>query len=654
MASTAVPTKTYRILPPSPAPRRKALVLYASQTGTAEDLSLQLSNVLQRHLFTVTSHSCDEFTPFSSLPSHDLVFFIISTTGQGEIPDNAKLFWRNLLRKKLPPNWLERLNFAVFCLGDSTYPKFCWAGRKVGRRLLQLGAKEVLGRGEGDQSGDEGIDGAFAYWVDELRNGLRVKYPIPLGMEEIPEDVLLPPKWILEFADEDPTTPTNGTSNGTTNGTSVTNGATNGINTSPSKPKQNPAHPLPPIPAEHLHAPRPGNILATVSSNTRLTPPSHFQDVRHLSLSLPLPISWQPGDTLSILPKNFPQDVDHFLELQSWTHLADRPLRLLPHPSLSPDAIPPCPISTPVTPLTLRTLLTHHLDITSIPRRSFFLLAASLTSDATHAERLAEFADPQWVEELYDYTTRPRRSLLEVLQEFNTIRIGLDRLLELVPRLRERHFSIASSSLVNPRQVELLVAIVRYKTIIKRIREGVCTRYLASLNSGDEINIVFARGGLLSKPLTDEELSRPVVMISPGTGLAPMRTLIQHRIAMNAIGSNLLFFGARNRDADYFFCSEFEDLQNRGKLQLYTAFSRDQKQKRYVQTVIREQGREVWDALGIRGGAVYVCGSSGRMPQAVREALMEVAERWGGLKREEARAWLEALEKGGRYRQETW
>lgn len=603
-----------------PTPPRRVLILYASQTGTAEDLALQLSTTLERHRFTPTTLPCDSLAPLSSLPSHSLIFLLVSTTGQGEIPDNAKSFWRGLLRKKIPPTWLANVRFGVFCLGDSTYPKFCWAGRKVGRRMLQLGAKELVARGEGDQSGEDGTEGAFGAWVDGVRSMLRVEYPLPPGMQEVPDAELLPSKWVLEFTDPDADAP----------------------------PPQDGWETM-----RNLHAPRASAQLAAVARNERLTPPDHFQDVRHLTFSLPTPASWGPGDTLILSPKNFPADVDLFLSLQNWTSHADRPLMLRPAAHLLPHEIPPPPISAPTTPFTLRTLLTHHLDITAIPRRSFFTLTALLTPDPTHSERLADFADPQWAEELWDYTTRPRRSLLEVLQEFHTVTLGLDRLLEAVPRLRDREFSIASSPLTSPSSVDLLVAVVKYRTVIKKTREGVCTRWISQLVPGkDTVSVVFRAGSL---GLVVNDLAKPVVMVGPGTGVAPMRALVQHRVACGAPGENVLFFGARNRGADFFFEREWGGLEAEGRLRLFTAFSRDQKFKRYVQGVIREQGEVVWRALRPeRDGAVFVCGGSGRMPGAVREALVEVFEKWGGMGKREAGEYLEGMEKRGRYKQETW
>jgi sulfite reductase alpha subunit-like flavoprotein len=612
----------------NPASRRRALILYASQTGTAEDLSLQLSTTLERLRFTTAVLPCDDLSPFSSLPTHDLVFFLVATTGQGDFPDNAKAFWKNMLRKKIPTGWLANVNVGIFCLGDSTYPKFCWAGRKVCRRLIQLGAVEVVGRGEGDQSGDEGVEGVFMHWLDKLKEVVRERWPLSDGLQEIPDDVLLPSKWVLEIAD--------GGKPVDMNGTDV---------------------------MKDLQAPRPGALLAKVTKNERVTSEDHWQDVRQFTFGLPETVAWEPGDTLSLSPKNFPQDVQLFLNLQRWEDIADRPLILKPAAHLRSDEIPRCPIPTPVKPFTLRTLLTHHLDITSIPRRSFFGLIAGLTEDEMQKERLVDFADPQWAEELWDYTTRPRRSLLEVMQEFDKVHISLDRLLDVVPKLRDRQFSIASSCLGTPKHlavgkepgttVELLVAIVKYRTIIKKIRQGVCTRWLASLKPGDDISLVFQKGSLDMKR---EDYQKPVVMVGPGTGLAPMRTLLWHRIATpSSSPENLLIFGCRNHDKDFFFADEWKVLQEKGRLKLFAAFSRDQKQKRYVQTVIRERGKEVWKALGPEGdGTVYVCGSSGRMPQAVREALIEVFEKHGNMERDEAKAYLEGMEKRERYKQETW
>lgn len=338
-----------------------------------------------------------------------------------------------------------------------------------------------------------------------------------------------------------------------------------------------------------------GGLTAKITSNERVTPANHWQDVRHIKFEIPETHPYTPGDVLTIYPKNFPSDVSQFIECMGWTSEADVPLRFVPSsPATPPDTTLPIQNLEPGSKMTLRQLLTNHLDIIAIPRRSFFAQLAHYTNDEFHKARLLEFTDPQYLDELYDYTTRPRRSILEVLQEFESVKIPWQRVCSIIPTLRGRQFSIASAmnpdaETENSTKIELLIAIVKYKTVIKRTRQGVATRYIASLTPGHEITVTLSRGGL---GVRREELDRPVVMVGPGTGVAPMRSLIYQRIlwrkeqkklqnghAQQDDGSikDLLFFGCRNAESDYFFKEEWAQLQSSGvPLEIFVAFSRDQ------------------------------------------------------------------------------
>lgn len=413
----------------------------------------------------------------------------------------------------------------------------------------------------------------------------------------------------------------------------------------------------------------PGGLIANISSNERLTPDTHWQDVRHLKLDIEGSHPYTPGDVLTIYPKNFPTDVDQFLAIMDWTPIADRRIKFTPSsPSVSSTASLPVSTFNSTSTTTLRKLLTNHLDILSIPRRSFFAKLAHYTNDEFHHERLLEFTDPEYIDELFDYTTRPRRSILEVLQEFESVKIPWRRVCSIIPTLRGRQFSIASAMTEIPAtladqgtstRIELLIAIVKYKTVIKRIRQGVATRYIASFAPDQKITVTLSRGGL---GVTQKELNRPVVMIGPGTGVAPMRALIHQRMqwrsqtpTQDTTAKDLLFFGCRNAESDYFFRDEWQSLTESGvPLEVFAAFSRDQRQKVYVQDLVRQQSARVYDAVANKSGIIYICGSSGKMPQAVREALIEGFQEHGQLSREDAEAYLVALEKSGRYRQETW
>ena len=481
-------------------------------------------------------------------------------------------------------------------------------------------------------------------WSTALRKLLLEKYPLPEGTSPIPDDVLLEPKWSLEAQEKD-----------------LDCSSLAGL------PRSVPSCP--------------GAASATLIENTRLTPVSHWQDVRKLTLTIPR-AQYTSGDVLTIFPRNFEDDINQMIDLMSWNYVADTPLAFVANFStlIQPENSDPPKPDFP-TPLTLRTLLTNYLDITAIPRRSFFSLIAHFTSDPLQRDRLLEFTRPEYVDELYDYTTRPRRSILEVLQEFTSVKIPLKWVCNVFPPLRGRQFSIASGGALKrtsltassreegTTRVELLVAIVKYRTIIKKTRQGVCTRYLASLALGTALPVLLQPGGL---GITKADLRRPVILIGPGTGVAPIRSLIwerlewaqehhdfQHSPLSVPIGESILFFGCRSKDSDDFFANEWEDLKAKIPLQVFKAYSRDQRQKIYVQDLIRQQAPLVTRVLREQNGLVYICGSSGKMPQAVREALIHAFETDSvaglpGLDRAAAEAYMAAIEKEGRYKQETW
>ncbi len=510
-------------------------------------------------------------------------------------------------------------------------------------------------------------------WSTDLRRHLLNKFPLDEGIGIIPGDVLLKPKWTLAFAEESLKQPdhlfTNGNLPDLTRQKDSTEASVERSARPPNKGN-----------FRKQDGEFNGRLNVALKENKRLTPTSHWQDVRHLMLASESPVEYDPGDVLTIYPKNFPEDVDKFLDMMDWKNIADKSLKFVwtrPISATNLSPVPPVLIRTECKILTLRELLTSYLNITAVPRRSFFSSIAHFTQDQSHKERLLEFTKPEYVDELYDYTTRPRRSIPEVLQEFASVRIPWQLAANVLPELRGRQFSIASGGQLKraasgSSYFELLVAIVKYKTVIKKVREGVCTRYLAALSPGTEMIVTLQKGGLGIKKA---ESKRPVVMVGPGTGVAPMRSLIWERLqwaeelgsqsrsqengirtlnSSSELGESVLFFGSRNKDSDYFYQHEWEDLQRKMPLRVFTAFSRDQKRKIYVQDLIKEQSELVFRLLHDSGGILYVCGSSGNMPQAVRVALTEVFKRFGGMPQGMAEEYLQLMEREGRYKQETW
>ncbi|KAI1076820.1 riboflavin synthase domain-like protein [Whalleya microplaca] len=641
---------------------RRLLVLYGSETGNSQDLAGELERLAERLHFKTWVYEMND-VELNTLLQYPLVIFVISTTGQGDVPKNAVKFWKSLLRKRLPPSCLRPVRFTTFGLGDSSYLKYNWAVRKLHKRLEQLGAIEFYPRGEADECHDDGIDGAFLPWSLSLRTHILTQYPLPEGLSPIPPDIQLPPKFTIELIpsmDSDqkqilskrrmraqrltthdfcyPVRPPEASDKMFKGGRADILDRANVLRDDPLKYSLEDT-------ANNQEAPPPPDLLpipegwaATVLENRRVTPASHWQDVRQVTFEVSKreastkdgseaatmiedTFSYAPGDVVVLYPKNFPRDVQTLIDLMDWQDVADQPFK---HHPKQPYALSSHPKNChPLPCTTLRELLLHNYDINSIPKRSIFTELSFYTDDPMHQDRLREFANPVLSDEFYDYTSRPRRSILEVLQDFPTVKIPYQHVPSVFPVIRGREYSIASGSPhptpkdalygVLPR-VELLVALVKYRTILRKTRQGLCSRYLASLKPGTDIVISHRR----STGLDPSTYSKPIIAIAPGTGIAPIRSLLWDRSSDPKHGDAVLFFGGRNRDADFYFHPEWEHLG----VKVFTAFSRDQKEKIYVQDRIREQAQLVCDLI-TRGAMICICGSTGKMPTAVRAALVD-------------------------------
>ncbi|RMZ88632.1 hypothetical protein DV736_g4138, partial [Chaetothyriales sp. CBS 134916] len=527
--------------PPSSLPPQSTIILYGTETGTAQDLASEIARCLECQHFTLVDVLPLDSVSFDLLSKYALTVFVLATTGQGEFPSNARKFWTSLLRKRLGPTTLQGVRFALVGLGSSSYLRFNWAARKLAKRVKMLGAEEVVEACECDELADGSTERAFEDWIGRFRDEVLRRWPLAeeaghVGRNGHDGETS---KWILKRADE--------------------------IDSLPSREFNGQV--------QHANPSSTDSFEAKLDSNVRLTPPTHWQDVRFLRLSTPASIDYQPGDSLAIHPENMPSDVDHLLSLMEWHSIADTRLVLVPNPAYCKPRSPvfhlssPLPdISTTTTTTTLRHLLTSHLDITAIPRRSFFSHLARFTTSTLHKDRLLEFTNPEFLDEYYDYATRPRRSILEVLQEFDSVKLPW---CQVEPTPKATIF-------------DLLIAIVRYRTVLRKVREGVCTRYLAQLPVGSKLrNVEWKRdgrfAGATSSPKNNDRIShaKHLFLIGAGTGIAPLRSLIHDKLALPSASASaaddqlpkiLLFFGGRNKSADYFFASEIGFVSMRRSL----------------------------------------------------------------------------------------
>ncbi|CAL1697805.1 unnamed protein product [Somion occarium] len=582
---------------------RAITILYATETGNAQDLAERLAHHCRRLQFTPTVFSIDAYSP-EELISETLMVFIISTAGSGKEPRTMSTFWNMLLRSDLPSDLFEDLDYAVFGLGDSTYEKFCWPAKLLSRRLASLGAREILPRGEGDEQHHLGSDGAFGPWLLKLSKVLLHLHPLPEGTEVPPGDTLPPPRVTL----------------------------------TPGVPAEDIPEPL--FKDKRYH-------LATIKQNDRMTAPDWYQDVRHLEFEFDEDVYYEPGDVAVIHPHVPAVDVESFLSSMGYANIADEPFTIehnFPDQSL-PDHLPET--------ATLRQLFTRYLDITAVPKRSFFSTLRHFTTDELEREKLDEFLSEEGADDLYDYAQRVRRTIREVMEEFRSAKVPKEYVFDLFPHLRPREFSIASSVLRNPRRAELCVAIVQYRTKLRIPRRGVATTYLAALQPGDKIPVGIKKGGLITLP---KDVHTPVICIGPGTGIAPARAIIEERTRQGS-KENTLYQGCRSVSKDQHYRAEFEALASEGKLVYRVAPSRDSPEgvkRTYVQDLIAEDAKRIWELVGESGAWVYISGSSNKMPAGVKAAIRDAIREYGGKSEDEAAEYVATMEREGRLIEDCW
>lgn len=360
--------------------------------------------------------------------------------------------------------------------------------------------------------------------------------------------------------------------------------------------------------------------------NKSLSASGSNKDVRHFEFSLEgSGLSYEVGDALGVMPRNCPSLVDKML-----TVLKASGEEAVPTPDGDSKA--------------LREALIHDYEITKITTK-FLKLAAECSQDA----KLNRLLEPSNKKALEEYLWG--RDPLDILEAFPAVQGSLEAFLASLKKLSHRLYSIASSSKAHPDTVHLTVSAVRYETE-GRERGGVCSTFMADRLPSDETAGVFVqKSNSFRLPL---DSTTPIIMVGPGTGIAPFRGFLQERAITGSKGKNWLFFGDQHAATDFLYQDELTAFQNDGVLQrLDTAFSRDQREKLYVQHLMLQNGKELWAWLQ-EGAHFYVCGDASRMAKDVDATLHQIAETAGGKSPEEAISYIKQLKSEKRYQRDVY
>ena len=573
----------------------KLYIFFGSQTGTAEDLAYDLCMEAAKRLIPVEVWALDEFN-LDELVTIPLAVFIVSTTGQGEPPDNMRKFWKALMSRHLPSSTFASLNYTVFGLGDSTYADYNVVARKLFIRLKQLGANAFHIKGLGDDMHDFGYEAEYHPWCHGLWTSLQKFYPLLEGITQA--EGLLPPMYAI--------------SEGNLEVEDVGEGEREGEGE-----------------GEGEEAGKAGRSRLTVLENNVLS--RKYTNTRQIVLEYR---EFSPGDTVAIYPPNTQRNVEQLMLRMGWE---DRNIEIQCNPRHPFARRSRYPRITSV-----KSLLTWHVDLNK-PASRYFITILAHYAEGLHKEKLLEMCSKtlEGRNEYHRYVTKEHRNAVEVLWDFGSIpTIPLDYFLEAVGHSRCREFSIASA----PGRLELLVSVVSYTTPFGRNIQGLCTHYLSQLGPGDKVNAEIRKGRMIMPAL-----DTPVILVATGTGLAPLRAILHARIEKGAY-RNLLFFGTRHPLHDYYFQEELEEIGRNGLARVSVAFSQSEP-KRYVQDLIRDNWEIVVEFLNDQG-VVLICGKHRQLVKSVKGALKICVE--NATNTENAEKFIKNMESNNRIYSENW
>jgi sulfite reductase (NADPH) flavoprotein alpha-component len=381
------------------------------------------------------------------------------------------------------------------------------------------------------------------------------------------------------------------------------------------------ATPVAAQPAGDIGRSRDHPALATFVGRTRLNKEGSEKQTWHLDFDLSASgLDYVVGDAFGLFPKNDPA-------------LADAVIKTL---GVAGDFS--------IGGRALRDLLIEQVTLSSAPD-SLFQLFSYITGGERRqkAKALASGEDPDGDAATLD--------VLATLEKFKGVRPDPEAFIEALEPLQPRLYSISSSPKTEAGRLSLTVDTVRYE-IARRTRLGVASTYLAErIHPGEPIQVYVQKAHAFGLP-ADPHV--PVIMVGPGTGIAPFRAFLHERMATKAPGRNWLFFGHQRRDTDFFYEDELDAMKASGVLtRLSLAWSRDGDQKFYVQDRMREVGRDLWSWLA-DGAHLYVCGDAKRMAKDVERTLVEIVQQYGARSTDEAIAFVADLKKRGRYQQDVY
>ncbi|RXG71615.1 Methionine synthase reductase [Armadillidium vulgare] len=646
----------------------KFLICYASQKGTAQSIAEDLVEQCENQKLYNSHISCiSDIKKIEKLKEYSCVIFVGSTTGDGDPPETARKFMRELKESitKTPISWLH---YTVLGLGDTNYTNFCNFGKTLDQTLHTGKAHRFYNCGWADDG--TGLEIVVEPWIEDLFPALKNFLDSPEAREK-------------SFTETKPKT------------VEMSREVEDVCNLIPDVKKQKLNYTI----FAFTHRRRIKKLGSSypfiasditscyISSFRRLTTADAVKQALEISLKSAEKekFFYEPGDSFGIIVKNKEEEVDLLLNLLSLNKNADLHLKLKVDQNTSKkSALVPKYIPSDCT---LRYLFTYCLDIRTIPKKPFLRALVEHTSNEQEKRRLMELVSKEGSDDYNKIVRLQGLTFIDLLLLFPSCIPPVSLLVEHLSRLLPRYYSVTSSPLKSPDAISFVFNVIEIPKgdSVMFKREGVCTGWLNSLvmSKGTETDDLHVELGKMSLDSSNhnheiliyfrsnqnfrlpQEINTPIIMIGPGTGVAPFIGFITHRkiqIQCSEESSSplmVLFFGCRHKDRDFLYRHELMAFTESGSLsKMFVSFSRDENQSegepKYVQDNLILQGEEVIELIDKKNASVYVCGDAKNMSKNVLDTLINLLKKHLSLSDVDARRYIAQMQLKNRYLQDVW